>query len=258
MPPKQTGKIICGDSLKLLPQLPDESADLILTDPPYAINYRSNRRVARPKFNHIAGDQPGDWMEEFAREAFRILKPDRHLYCFCRFDTYPRFFRAFEDANFKMKRTLIWVKDNHGSGDLRGDYAPKDEWIIFAQKGRRTLRGRRADNILEFPKVHSSQLLHPTQKPVELLRFLIEKSSEPGELVLDPFAGVLTVAEAAMDMKRCFIAIETSAVFVKTGIARLRTHSHADKYDLEFFMPAGRPRPAGNRGDEGVPPARCG
>jgi site-specific DNA-methyltransferase (adenine-specific) len=114
-------RVIAGDCLQILPQLEAASVDLILTDPPYAIHYRSNRRVTRPKFNHLTGDQPGRWMEDFARESFRLLKPNRHLYCFCRFDTYPRFFEAFRQAGFTVKRTLIWVKNNHGSGDLKGD-----------------------------------------------------------------------------------------------------------------------------------------
>jgi site-specific DNA-methyltransferase (adenine-specific) len=175
-------------------------------------------------------------MEEFAREAFRILKPDRHLYCFCRFDTYPRFFRAFASAGFKMKRTLIWVKDNHGSGDLKGDYAPRDEWVIFAQKGRRTLRGKRKDNILTIPKVPSAKLRHPTEKPLVLLKLLMEKSTSPGEMVLDPFAGVLTTAEAAMDKERSFTAIETSRRFIQAGMKRLREHPNRSLYDLKLMV----------------------
>lgn len=226
-----TCRIIRGDCLKRLPDLADESVDLILTDPPYAINYRSNRRVVRPKFNHITGDQPGDWMEQFALETYRLLRPNRHLYCFCRFDTYPRFYQAFESAGFKMKRTLIWVKNNHGSGDLRGDYAPIDEWIIFAQKGRRLLNGKRRNNILRFDKVASSDLLHPTQKPLKLLEVLIEKSSNAGETVLDPFAGVLTTGLAAMDLGRGFIGIECNREYVDRGMEWLNRKCHQFDYE---------------------------
>jgi len=246
MAAKLTGQVIQGDCLKLLPQTVAESADLILTDPPYAIHYRSNRRVARPKFDHIAGDQPGDWMEEFARQAFRVLKPNRHLYCFCRYDTYPRFYHAFESAGFTMKRTLIWVKNNHGSGDLKGDYAPKDEWIIFAQKGRRTLFGKRAFNILPFDKVPSAELLHPTQKPVPLLKYLIEKSTDKGEVILDPFAGVLSTAVAAVELKRSFIAVETSREFLTRGFRRLLEHPQRRAYRLESPLKANSQQPKAN------------
>jgi len=225
--------IIHGDCFDILSKLPDESVDLVLTDPPYAIHYRSNRRVSRPKFDHFEGDKPGDWIETFAEESYRLLRTNRHLYCFCRHDTYPLFFTAFQRAGFRMKRTLIWVKNNHGSGDLKGDYAPRDEWIIYAQKGRRELRGKREDNILEFNKVHTGQLLHPTQKPLELLRLLIEKSSSPGEMVLDPYAGVLSTAVAAMDLERSFVAIDNSEEFIRKGVERIQKHRKISEYEID-------------------------
>lgn len=226
------GHVVHGDCLKIMPDLPDESIDLVLTDPPYAINYRSNRRIARPKFNHIDNDLPGDWIEIFAAEAYRLLRNDRHLYCFCRHDTYPLFYNAFEDAGFAMKRTLIWVKNNHGSGDLKGDYASRDEWIIFAHKGRRLLRGKREDNILEFAKIHTGSLLHPTQKPVELLRLLINKSTDRGEVVFDPYAGVLSTAVAAMEGERDFIMIEIDREYLAQGISRLTQNEYFAKYEI--------------------------
>lgn len=233
-----SGRIMCGDCLEIMPDLPPESVDLVLTDPPYAINYRSNRRVARPKFDHMDSDIPGDWIERFAVETFRLLKNDRHLYCFCRHDTYPLFYNAFESVGFRMKRTLIWIKDNHGSGDLKGDYAPRDEWIIYAHKGRRLLRGGRIDNIVEFPKVHSSKLKHPTQKPIELLRLLIDKSTEMGEVVLDPYAGVLSTSVAAIQKKRQFIMIDTDKGFLENGMARLDNLDNSSLYSIESIVEA--------------------
>jgi len=232
---KFENSVLCGDCLAIMPGLPAESVDLVLTDPPYAINYRSNRRVARPKFDHIDNDMPGDWIERFAAEAFRLLKNNRHLYCFCRHDTYPLFYTAFGKAGFKLKRTLIWVKNNHGSGDLKGDYASRDEWIIFAHKGRRLLRGKREDNILEYPKVYSSNLLHPTQKPVDLPKLLIEKSTDMGEIVFDPYAGVLSTAMAAMEEKRHFLMIDTDMSFLEKGLARFETLEERKRYNIEII-----------------------
>ncbi|NQT34801.1 hypothetical protein HQ587_06400 [bacterium] len=222
---RYTGQVILGDCLEIMSGMPPESIDLILTDPPYAIHYKSNRRVVKPKFDHINGDLPGDWIERFAVEAYRLLKMNRHIYCFCRHDTYPRFFDAFANAGFNMKRTLVWVKNNHGSGDLKGDYAAKDEWIIFAHKGRRLLRGKREDNIMNYPKVTSSKLLHPTQKPVELLQLLIKKSTDAGEVILDPYGGVLSTAVAAVQERRSFIMIDIERSFLEKGIARIKAES---------------------------------
>ena len=231
---RYTGQVILGDCLEIMSGMASESIDLILTDPPYAIRYQSNRRVVKPKFDYINGDFPGDWIERFAVEAYRLLKKNRHIYCFCRHDTYPRFFDAFSSADFKMKRTLIWIKDNHGSGDLKGDYAAKDEWIIFAHKGRRLLRGKREVNIMEYPKINSSKLLHPTQKPVELLRLLIKKSTDEGEVILDPYGGVLSTAVAAIQERRSFIMIDIERSFLEKGIARIKAESDYNLYNLKI------------------------
>ncbi len=211
-----------GDNKDVLASMPDETVDLILTDPPYNINYKSNRRVVNAKFQHLANDNQGDWIPRFAHEAFRVLKNDRHLYCFCRHDTYPEFITAFKEAGFKIKRTLIWVKNNHGSGDLRGDYAPQDEWIIFLHKGRRVLNGKRESNVLHFPKLSTKKLTHSTEKPVKLLKKLISKSTQPGELVLDPFAGSGSTMQAARELGRTYCMMELSPNYYYTTEERKR------------------------------------
>lgn len=211
--------LINADCFDEFPNIRDGSVDLILTDPPYAIDYQSNRRVVKEQFDKIENDNDTSWIKEFASQSFRVLKNNRHLYCFCRYDTHGLFFNAFADAGFSMKRTLVWVKDNHGSGDLTGSYAPRDEWIIFAHKGRRLLQGPRLDNVLFFPKVASSNLKHPTQKPIPLCKILILKSSFEGEVVFDPFMGVGTVGIAALIEKRRFLGIEITDEYF--GISKL-------------------------------------
>jgi len=213
--------------------IPSESVDLILTDPPYAINYRSNRRTFRPQFDFLHNDSPGEWIETFARESYRILKPDSHLYCFTRHDVYIRFFTAFEGAGFKMKRTLVWVKNNHGSGDLKGDYAPRDEWIIFCSKGRRHLNGKRSDNTLFYNTVSSHQRRHPTEKPVDMLSFLISKSTQPGDLVIDPFAGALSTGVAAMDNNCSFLLLDLEQRYLSEGINDIISHPEVARYDIK-------------------------
>jgi len=212
-----------GNNIHTLQKMPDETVDLILTDPPYAINYKSNRRVKNPKFNHLENDNSNEWIPEFAQHSYRVLKNNRHLYCFCRHDTYPEFLAALSEAGFKIKRTLIWVKNNHGSGDLKGDYAPQDEWIIYAHKGRRNLFGKRHSNVLMFDKLSSKKLSHATEKPVKLLKFLIGKSTEEGELVLDPFSGSGSTLHAAIEMERSYCVIELSPNYFLTSKEREKT-----------------------------------
>ena len=179
--------------------------DLILTDPPYGIDYQSNRRVVWEKLPKFTGDCGLEWLERFVDEAYRVLAMNRHFYCFCRWDTYHIFHCAIE-KRFRIKNALVWIKSNHGSGDLTGAYAPQYEMVIFASKGRRKLNGKRHPDILEFPTVSSRKRKHPVQKPVELLKLLIEKSTNAGEIVLDPFAGVGSTALAAREIRRRYLA----------------------------------------------------
>jgi site-specific DNA-methyltransferase (adenine-specific) len=219
-------RFVCGDCFELLPQLPAESVDLVLTDPPYGIDYQSNRRVKREKLPKFDNDIDLSWVEGWVEQVHRVLKNDRHFYCFTRFDTYPVFYSAISRL-FKVKNCLIWVKNNHGSGDLDGAYAPQTEMIIFGVKGRRLLNGSRESDVLDCANVPSAHRHHSTQKPVELLRVLIEKSTEPGELVLDPFAGVGSTGLACLDMHRAkgdqqtrrYTLIELNPDFVQKGRA---------------------------------------
>ncbi len=201
LPEEYLDGFLCGDCFKWLPNIPGESIDLVLTDPPYGIDYQSNRRVAREKLPKFAGDADLSWLPQFVSEVDRVLKPDRHFYCFTRFDTYPIFYNEIS-SRFRIKNCLIWVKNNHGSGDLAGAYAPQSEMIIFAVKGKRELFGPRESEVLRYDAVPSALRAHATQKPVDLLRLLIEKSTLPEEVVLDPFAGTGSTGLACKDTER--------------------------------------------------------
>jgi site-specific DNA-methyltransferase (adenine-specific) len=194
-------EFICGDCFAELERLPDECVDLVLTDPPYGIDYQSNRRTAREKLPKFANDCDLSWVDGWVDQVHRVMKNDRHFYCFTRFDMYPVFYNSIS-RKFKVKNCLIWVKNNHGSGDLNGSFAPQHEMIIFASKGRRDLNGLRDSDVLECDNVPSAMRAHSTQKPIELLRQLIEKSTDPDELVLDPFAGTGSTGFACVDIHR--------------------------------------------------------
>lgn len=225
LPEEYFDAFVCGDCFEIMPKIPSESIDLVLTDPPYGIDYQSNRRVARKKLPKFAGDVDLSWLPRFAEQIDRILKPDRHFYCFTRFDTYPIFYQVIS-SRFKVKNCLIWVKNNHGSGDLRGAYAPQSEMIIFAAKGKRELFGPRESDVLQYDNVPSAFRAHATQKPVDLLRLLIEKSTVPGEIVVDPFAGTGSTGLACKDTlrhrgdhgERHYLLIEMNRDFQTAGV----------------------------------------
>lgn len=197
-------ELICGDSLKEMQEMPASSFDCCITDPPYGMAYQSSRRT--DKHEKIALDDSIEWFEDFAKELYRVMKDDTHIYIFCNEYAISHFRDWLEAAGFTNKRTLVWVKNNHTSGDLEGDYGNKTEFILYAQKGRRLLNGNRETNVLNFARVATDN--HPTEKPVDLCRFLLRKSTQEGESVFDPFMGGGTTCVAAQMENRDYTGIE--------------------------------------------------
>ena len=191
------------DCLKVLPTIPDNSIDLVLTDPPYGMNYQSKRR--KEHYNKINNDNNIDWLYFSLKQFKRILKENSHCYMFCSIHFLSKFI-DYSKEHFTLKDILIWEKNNHGSGDLTGGYAPKYELILFLTKGRKELNGKREPNILKYNKTNN--ILHPTQKPTDLLEFLITKSSKEKDLILDSFMGSGSTGVACKNINRNFIGIE--------------------------------------------------
>lgn len=208
----------CLDGMKLIP---DASVDLVVTDPPYLMNYRSNRRVVREKFEYIANDKNSEGLiVDFISECHRILKDDTAIYMFCSWH-HIDFFKGEFEQYFKLKNVIVWNKNNHGSGDLKGSYAPKHEFVLFGHKGRPLLQHKRIPDVIDCDKIPSSKLTHPTEKPVELLKPFILNSSPVGGIVLDGFAGTGATAVAAVQTGRRFIAFETEPQYIETANTRL-------------------------------------
>jgi len=206
------------DCLETMRRMPDNFVDLILTDPPYGMDYLSSRR--KDKFEKIKNDVDMSWVDEFAKESYRILKNDSHIYLFCNDYGIGRFRNSLEKAGFTLKRTLVWVKNNHTSGDLLGDYANKTEFIVYAHKGRKELNGGRETNVLYYDRV--SIMEHPTEKPVSINQYFIQKSSKEGDIVYDPFIGSGTTARACKNLSRSYIGSELHKPYCEIAEKRLR------------------------------------
>ena len=198
-------------------QIPDKSIDLVLTDPPYWMSYVSSRR--KNKHDEIEADDNLDRVPEFMKDLYRVQKDNSHAYIFCN-DYWLWVFR--EEAKrvwYVVKRTLIWIKNNHTSWDLEWDYANIVEFCVFLHKGRRLLKGKRENNLLYFDRADCTD--HPTVKNKEMMKYLIDKSSDIEELVLDPFAGSWTTWVAAKEMDRNYILIEKEEKYVDVINKRL-------------------------------------
>lgn len=197
-------ELIHGDCFELNKNIQDESIDLIVTDPPYGISFQSGYR--KVKHEKIENDVDLWWLPDWFKSQYRILKNNSHAYVFCSFHHIDKFKLSALSAGFELKNILIWHKNNTGMGDLTGDYAPQYEFILFLTKGRRVLNGRRDSNIIKCARTQNEH--HPTEKPVNLMQFLIEKSSSPGDLVLDNFFGSGATAIACHNTGRKFIGHE--------------------------------------------------
>ena len=200
---KARNKLICGDCLVELEKLEDCSLDLIVTDPPYGINYSSNRS----QFNdHITKE--GITNDANLNETLKIFdsvcqilncktKPDAHIYVFTSWKVYPDFVNILSKY-FEIKNLIIWDKENHGSGDLDGAWGNRYELIMFATKGKKALNKRR-DDIIQIPRLSSSKMICSTQKPVELIKEILLVSAQKADVVCDPFMGSGSIIKAAKE-----------------------------------------------------------
>ncbi len=205
-------EIVNMDWKEAITQVSDKSIDLVVTDPPYGMKFQSNYRKVKHK--SIQNDDNLDWLESWVIELKRVCKDEAHLYIFCSWHNID-LFKQIVGAYFQVKNILIWEKNNTGMGDLEGDYAPKYEMILFCSNGSKKLNGGRDANILKAKRTGNEN--HPTEKPVNLIRYLIEKSSNKGDLVLDTFAGSFSTAQACKEIGRDFICFEIEPEHCRTA-----------------------------------------
>jgi DNA modification methylase len=212
--------LVNGDSFDYIKSMKPASVDMICTDPPYGMDYQSGMR--KEKHAKIANDDNLDWLPEFINQCYRVAKPNTGHYFFCSWHKIDEFKKIIEKV-FVLKNILIWDKGQPGMGDLKHDFAPQCEFIIFAQKGQRAINGKRTPNIMRYPRTQNA--LHPTQKPVPLIAHLITKFSSPGDIIFDPFMGSGTTGVAAKDTQRKFLGIEIGEEWFATSKTRIKANS---------------------------------
>lgn len=120
---------------------------------------------------------------------------------------------AMEIAGFSVKSVLVWDREIHGMGDLKGNFAPRYDTCIFATKGRYLLPGKRPVDVIRSQRLNGADLVHPNEKPVDLLRQLVEATTVPGALILDPFSGSGSTLAAAASTGRQYIGVELDAEY---------------------------------------------
>jgi len=213
-------RFLLGDARSLVDTI-NGPISLVLTDPPWGHNYQSNRRWASAPPPHMVGDTPEEALK-LVGEVLDLLLPklaaDAHILVFIGWHEEPQVRALLEQLGLKIKGSLIWVKEEHTSGDIKGSFAPSHERIIHAVKGTPVVSPRIRDVIEEN---RTRETNHPAEKPLKLLEKLIISTTEEGELVVDPFAGCASTLVAAYCSKRQFWGCEIEEDYWEEGQQRL-------------------------------------
>lgn len=212
--------IFHGDCIEKLDILPTNSIDLVITDPPYGIDFQNDWQNGDNQFEKMENDDKID--TSFIPKIDKVTKDNSALYLFTRWDVYPEWLKAVKQSDFKVKNCIVWDKVKHGLGDLQKSYAPTHEFIIYAVKGENEINGKRPQDIMRDRRVLHGEKQHPAEKPVSLISELIKNSSDKGDIVLDPFAGSGSTLVAAEIHDRNYIGIEIAEKFVDLARKRIK------------------------------------
>lgn len=232
-----------ADVLDLLKEMESESIDLICTDPPYKCTPRGN-----------AGTMGGYWKgrqaldgtiftdneispSAYLPEFFRVLKDGTHCYVMINNLNLIEMLDEATACGFKFIKSLIWNKCNQICGHF---YMNCFEYILMFRKGSvRKINNFSTPDILTVPvakcKDENGGNLHDTEKPVQLMKILVENSSNEGEVVFEPFAGIGATVVAAKALGRKCIACEINGQYAETIEKRLENSLNL-KNNSEMFL----------------------
>lgn len=224
-------KLYQGDCIEIMQTIPEGKIDLIITDPPYKTITGGDSNGAnseRPKgmlqgnrklFKHQS-IKISSWMPEI----YRVLKEGSHCYIFTNSLNLQEMLNEATKAGFKLHNLLVWEKNNCTPSQY---YMKNCEYVLFLRKGK----AKWINNIGDSKTVHKfnniiGNKLHPTEKPVDLLEYYLLNSSEPNDIVFDPFMGSGSMGEAAIKNGRRFIGVELDEGYF--NIAQNRIESCKD------------------------------
>ncbi|MCL2633505.1 MAG: site-specific DNA-methyltransferase [Oscillospiraceae bacterium] len=221
-----------GDCKQLLKSLPNNSVDLILTDPPYNIAQYSTGNIKFSWRSDINNDiakwdetplNPHDFVEEFKR----VLKPTGNAFVFTSYNMVGDWHKAF-DSEFDTFQFMAWHKTNPVPNFMKTSFLNSVELIIcFWNKGHtwNFTTQDKMHNFIQTSICGGNERLkdpkHPTQKPVKVLEHIIKIASNTGDVVLDPFMGVGSTGVAAKNLGRSFIGFELDYSYFSAAETRL-------------------------------------
>jgi len=216
-------ELYCGDALEILPTL-GQCADLLVSDPPYKITSGGNTTGEMGGcFSKGRYDNSGaiveceiDW-PDFMPALYGCLKDQAHAYVMANNRHIANCENAALSAGFRLHNWLVWDKRTATPNRW---YMKNLEFVGFFYKGAaKYINDMSAKQLISYPQIDESD--HPTEKPVGLMRYYIEQSSQPGQVVIDPFMGSGTTGVAAINSGRKFIGIEKNKRWFDVSCKRI-------------------------------------
>jgi site-specific DNA-methyltransferase (adenine-specific) len=206
MAERPTYRLFHRDAVEWLRTIPDAAVDLIVTDPAYESleKHRAVGTTTRLKHSKASSNDwftifPNARFPELFAELYRVLAKDSHFYLFCDQETAFVAKPIGEQAGFKFWKPLIWEKVAIGMGY---HYRSRYEMILFFEKGKRKLNDLGVADIITCPRIRGG---YPAEKPPQVTEVLLKQSTQPGELVIDPFMGSGSSGVAAVGLGRQFM-----------------------------------------------------
>jgi DNA modification methylase len=223
--------LVCGDSRNqdlVNKAFKDIKIDLVCTDPPYGVDYVQGKKelVSGSNQKHIQNDDISnnqdyyDFSKEWIQPVLPFLTRKNAFYIFNSDKMLFLLRSAMTDLGIKISQLLIWVKDSPVMGRL--DYLPQHELILYGWNGVHDFRRSKSKSVLFYPRPKKSTL-HPTTKPLPLIRHLILNNTKAKEVVYDPFLGSGTTLIACEQAKRVCIGFEIDPEYCQIIIDRYST-----------------------------------
>lgn len=222
-------KLIKGDSINILENLNKNSIDAIITDPPYNIS-RDNNFATMGR----AGIDFGEWDKDFdltswIKVAEPLLKKGGNIVIFNDWKNMTNITKALEENGFEVKDLIRWKKTNAMPRNRDRRFITDYEVAVWAVKKGGKWTFNRLSDTYEIPEIvggltTKSEKLdggHPTQKPIYVMKWIVERLTNKGDVVLDPFMGSGTTGIACRELNRDFIGIELDNTYFNIASKRI-------------------------------------
>ena len=243
-------RVLKGDSLQLLPKLPDCCADLIFADPPY--NLQLKNELYRPNMTRVDGvddswdkfssfEEYDEFCQKWLAECRRLLKPTGTIWVIGTYHNIGRITRLMQDEGYWLLNDVLWHKTNPMPNFRGVRFTNATETLLWAKKSEKSRYvfnhrvmkqengGKQMTNVWRIPlcggaerlRDSSGKKLHSTQKPEELLRRILLSSTKPGDVVVDPFLGSGTTLAVARKLGRRGVGLERDGQYVEIAKKRI-------------------------------------